>query len=180
LRITGTLNDWLLGEINAPDPNSSGGAAGTKTVRVICKPTQVTIGNKTRHVEIYKCLSSAMLVEKLYGIAKRNGAFWAVMEDTRSLKSLATAINEKSLPETIPERLSFALEVTQTVSYLHSVNMLVKGALSDTTILVHWDGAVARPRFTDLQQARNVGHLILQRYVEFNCLIAVDNYRWSY
>jgi len=150
LVISGTATGWLVGGLTLTE------STPPRKVNVVCKPTQLEYSNRVRHAEIYRLFSSAMPVERYYGIARHQGSLWAVMEDCRTLDSLAKTIEQRKLPTAVEARITLAIEAAQTVSNFHSVNILVKGALTDANILIKWEEDVPHLVFTELQQARSV------------------------
>ena len=72
------------------------------------------------------------------------------------MTALAKTIEQRKLPTAVEARITLAIEAAQTVSNFHSVNILVKGALTDANILIKWEEDVPHLVFTELQQARSV------------------------
>jgi hypothetical protein len=131
---------------------------------VICKAiknNEIRSGRGgSRHVEIYRLISTRELVEVFYGIAELGGKRYAVMEDLRDEPTLAAIIHSKELDRDVPlSRLRLAYEVASAVAYLHSVDIVVKN-ISDVNIvlkrLTPEDGRRFRPCLTNLEEARTV------------------------
>jgi Protein tyrosine and serine/threonine kinase len=113
--------------------------ANSRTTKVICEPVKEDLmmyGEKgPRHVLIYAKLSANTLVHPFYGIPQSFNQRWIVMKDLRQCPSLRDMMRDSKMPESLLDRISIACEVSRTMEYLHSVEILVK-RLSDTTILL--------------------------------------------
>jgi hypothetical protein len=134
-------------------------------VRVICVPslTNETYYNSQlpRHMMIYSKISAMTLVQSFYGIAEiatdlSRVSHRAVMEDLTPYQSLEQAIHTKSLPEDLQDRLKIAFELSKTIAYLHSVQVLVKNMTGANIFLRPNANGGVEPVLTNLEQARLV------------------------
>jgi serine/threonine protein kinase len=128
--------------------------------RVICKEVKndgIRSGRGSRHVEIYRLISTSTLIQVFYGIAQLEGKRYAVMEDVRDDPTLAAMIASAELNGDPLARLQLAYEVASAVAYLHSVGIIVKN-ISDVNIVLKKleDGRKFRPCLTNLEEARKV------------------------
>lgn len=78
------------------------------------------------------------------------------MQELSPYQSLEQAIQAKSLPKTLFERLKKAYDLSKTVAYLHSVQVLIKGMTDANIILRPVQGNGVEPVVTNLEEAREV------------------------
>lgn len=126
------------------------------TVPVVCEPVKEDLmryGEKgPRHVAIYAQLSARTGVHPFYGIARHSGKRWCVFRDLRDSPTLAEAVSSNKLDDLF-EKVRVAFEVTSTLSYLHSVEILLK-RLSDRTVLLVTEQGRIVPYLTQVESAR--------------------------
>ncbi|KAL8364975.1 hypothetical protein RB595_003998 [Gaeumannomyces hyphopodioides] len=124
---------------------------------VVCEPVKEELmryGEKgPRHVAIYAELSAHTGVHPFYGIAQHRGKRWCVFRDLRDSPTLAEAISSNRLPADLFERVRVAFDATSTLSYLHSVEILLK-RLSDRTMLLVTEQGRVVPYLTQVESAR--------------------------
>jgi serine/threonine protein kinase len=139
-------------------------------VRVVCIPSLTSAKDHNsklpRHIIIYSKISAMTVVHPFYGIAETDDPrfkHWAVMQDLSPYQSLEQAIQGKTLPKNLPERLKIAYELSKTVAYLHSVEVLIK-SMTDTNIIMRpIEEKGVEPVLTNLEAAREVRKSLLPK-----------------
>ncbi|KLU87654.1 serine/threonine protein kinase [Magnaporthiopsis poae ATCC 64411] len=159
LRVDFADGDPRLAIIQASDNELSGTLtiSDELTAPVVCEPVKEELmryGEKgSRHVAIYAQLSAHTGVHPFYGIARHRGKRWCVFRDLRDSPTLAEAIFSNKLPTDLFERVRVAFEVASTLSYLHSVEILLK-RMSDRTVLLVTEQGRTVPYLTQVESAR--------------------------
>lgn len=150
----------ILGRISDRPPRLSATLDG---MPVVCIPSLTSAKHYSsrlpRLIRIYSKISAMTLVQPFYGIAETGDPdfkHWALMQDLSQYMSLAQAIQEKALPKPFPDRLKIAYELSKTVAYLHSVQILIKSMTDANIILRAGKGNVIEPVVTNLEEAREV------------------------
>jgi hypothetical protein len=150
----------ILGRVSDRPPRIS---ATLDDMPVICIPSLTSTKHYSsrlpRLIRIYSKISAMTLVQPFYGIAEIGDPefkHWALMQDLSQNISLAQAIQAKALPKTLPDRLKIAYELSKTVAYLHSVQILIKSMTDANIILRAGEGNVLEPVVTNLEEAREV------------------------
>lgn len=153
----------VLASISDHPPRLSATLDGT---RVICIPsltgTKHHSSRLPRLIRIYLKISALTLVQPFYGIAETSDTrarHWAVMQDLSPYQALGQAIQAKTLPNNIFARLKIAYELSKTVAYLHSVNIVIK-CMTDASIILrpvgNDGGTDFEPVLTNLDESREV------------------------
>ena len=126
--------------------------------RVICKNLpQSRAGIEqsiSRPAMIYSRLAQGSNVQNYFGILERQGRYYAVMEDVQELPTLDRWLAEHGVPDRL-SALTVAYEISSTVAYFHSVQLLVK-TISDQKIVLKTTGETTVPLFTEVERARIV------------------------
>jgi len=139
-------------------------------MKVICQPintSEMKYGKAARIAYIYSMLAGNTLVHGYHGLAERNDRVWAVMDDLRDSKSIHSLIKDGVLPTDPKVRLMVAYDLSKTVAYLHSVQILIKNLSDKNVLLVQEEveeGTAWKPILTDLDQARLVSRLLECHY----------------
>lgn len=126
--------------------------------RVVCKEVKNFAIKSSRHVEIYRLISSGTHVQEFYGIAEFGAKRYAVLEYLQNDPTLAEGINSDAAELSSDlARLNVAYEIASTVAYLHSVGIVVKN-ISDVNIVLkkREDQRGLRPCLINLDAARKV------------------------
>ncbi|KAH7231655.1 kinase-like domain-containing protein [Fusarium redolens] len=117
------------------------------------------VGEKgPRHVAIYSKLSARCLVHPFYGIARYNGMRWLVFQNLRGSPSLASALSDERCLEEVMDRVKVAADVATTMTYLHSVEILLK-SLTDQTVLLVTENSQLVPYLTEIDRARMMNEI---------------------
>jgi hypothetical protein len=150
LQITTETLEELVGTLRLSD---------SRTVPIVCtkvKESLMRVGEKgPRHVSIYSKLSARCLVHPFYGIARYNGIRWLVFQNLRGSPSLASALSDEGCLKEIMDRVKVAADVATTMTYLHSVEILLK-SLTDQTVLLVTENSQPVPYLTEIDRARMV------------------------
>ena len=128
-------------------------------VKVVGRPVKKGFGSYgdkgPGYVKIYHKIAANTSVHPFYGLANSSGQIWALFKDLRSSPSLGQLIGQIDFPQDLVTRLAIAHEITLTVEYLHSVEILVK-RLSDKNVILVLEADKWKPFVTDLERARLV------------------------
>ncbi|KAH7220411.1 kinase-like domain-containing protein [Fusarium redolens] len=117
------------------------------------------VGEKgPRHIAIYSKLSARCLVHPFYGITRYNGMRWLVFQNLRGSPSLASALSDKGCLEEVMDRVKVAADVATTMTYLHSVEILLK-SLTDQTVLLVTENSQLVPYLTEIDRARMMNEI---------------------
>ncbi|KAF5649642.1 tyrosine kinase catalytic domain protein [Fusarium sp. NRRL 52700] len=153
LQITTETSEELVGTLRLSDSHS---------VSIVCtkvKESLMRVGEKgPRHVSIYSKLSARCLVHPFYGIARYNGIRWLVFQDLRGSPSLANALSDERCLQEVMDRVRVAADVATTMTYLHSVEILLK-SLTDQTVLLVTENSQLIPYLTELDRARMMSEI---------------------
>lgn len=126
--------------------------------RVICKNLPQDRAGIERSIPrpamIYSRLAQGSNVQNYFGILERQGRYYAVMEDVQELPTLDRWLAEHGVPDRL-SALTVAYEISSTVAYFHSVQLLVK-TISDQKIVLKTTGETTVPLFTEVERARIV------------------------
>ena len=130
---------------------------GPRVRHVICKEIKDFAIKSSRHVEIYRLVSSSTHVQEFYGIAEIGTKRYAILEDLQNDATLAEGIRSANELNCDLARLYVAYEIASTVAYLHSVGIVVKN-ISDVNIVLRRreDQQGLRPCLINLDAARKV------------------------
>ncbi|CVL07488.1 uncharacterized protein FMAN_14391 [Fusarium mangiferae] len=153
LQITTETPEEIAGTLRLSDSHS---------VSIVCtkvKESLMRIGEKgPRHVAIYSKLSARCLVHPFYGIARYNGMRWLVFQNLRGSPSLASALSDEGCLQEVMDRVKVAADVAATMTYLHSVEILLK-SLTDQTVLLVTENSQLVPYLTEIDRARMMNEI---------------------
>src|SRR5947207_8626607 len=146
--------------------NTNAGIAGSLdgVGRIVCfELGETDLGHSfPRVVHVYCRIAARVNVQGFYGILEKSGRNYAIMEDLSTDMTLDDIVQVGTLPS-LPARLRVALELANTMAFLHRAGLLLK-SLSGTTVVLKMINGEIRPVITDLESARLVGHLLLDSF----------------
>ena len=150
----------LVNQLSTEPPRFS---ARLNDDRVVCIPSlssnKYHSSKVPRQIRVYSKISAMTLVQGFYGIADVGDPdikHWALMEDLSPYKSVEQAIQTETLPKSLTERLKIAYELSKTVAYLHSVQILIKSMTDRNVMLRPIERSNFEPVVTNLEEAREV------------------------
>lgn len=133
---------------------------------VICFRTELSTSSRVS-LEIYQKIQAGAYVQRCYGVAQRDGVFYAVMEDTTGEETLAGACRRNALPAAVLERVHLAYDLSKTVAWYHRAEMLLKSISDDTIILKRLPSGKSCTVLTRLENARHVSTVVYPSSVNF-------------
>lgn len=156
---------------NLKADNRRGLSAVFEGTQVVCVPLKPGFEQRdsARHILIYSKISAMTLVGRFYGIAEIRGfnpytEHWMVLQDLSMYQTLAQATETNSLSTSVLERLKIAYELSKTVAYLHSVQIVIKSMTQDSIVLSQGKGGHLEPVVTKLDEARLVSDVSWLEY----------------
>ena len=107
--------------------------------------------------KIYSLLAAETQVQGYFGILEQKDRYYNVWEDLSDLPNLYQWLRVNGIPNRLTA-LRVAYEISSTVAYFHSVQVLLK-ALNDETIMIRKKEGAAVPVLTGVERARMVRRL---------------------
>ena len=105
----------------------------------------------------YSLLAAETQVQGYFGILEQKDRYYNVWEDLSDLPNLYKWLRVNGIPNKLTA-LRVAYEISSTIAYFHSVQVLLK-ALSDETVMVRNKEGAAVPVLTGVERARMVRRL---------------------
>ena len=104
--------------------------------------------------KIYGLLAEETQVQAYFGILEQEGHYYSIWEDLSDEPSLYRWLKDDGIPDRLTA-LRVAYEISSTMAYFHSVQILLK-TLSCETVIVRGKNDAAIPVLTEIERARMV------------------------
>lgn len=151
----------------APSLQSAGDLLGSlhDGRKVVCRLLQQSRPELEQWIpkpaKIYGLLAEETQVQGYFGILERNNHYYNVWEDLSDLPNLYQWLKLKGIPNKLTA-LRVAYEISTTMAYFHSVQILLKTLNDESVIIRDRDGSEV-PVLTGVERARMVRRLELIR-----------------
>ena len=137
------------------DQFSKGKAAHSQFGDIVCHKIEPMTSTPVA-LEIYLRIQSGAYVQRLYGLFRSHDNVYALMENLEGEETLSHAIQAKTLPENLVDRLQLASDVAKSMAWYHRAEMLLKSITDDNIVLKRLPSGRRCCVMTGLQSARHV------------------------